>query len=142
MNYRQYNNETDFINHLEFSNSIFSSFHDPQASIGSETVYKGQLGNKIIYTENVKNFFYKYDCHWLKDIIFSYFNKYDQLDMERLHCNLLNNNDNSAMFSVTDPYTNKPLITQYIPYSDIKLNIKLRLDGDNTQRLISLINEG
>lgn len=94
---------------------------------GTDNYYKAPL-SPMKYTDSVKHFADKYQAHWVVDLISSYFRQLAKYDF--LICTIDLDNEGGAIFSAREDTGRKPVVTQEIEYTDLKVSVKLYLiDG-------------
>ncbi|MCI0756699.1 DUF6876 family protein [Teichococcus vastitatis] len=111
--------------------------------MGSECVYRHWMNKRVVLTEGVQWLCENAECLWLADICVSH-----QPDRRVARENFqvwhlrVNEADRSAVVTMTDGNSKRPIVEQQIPYTDFPLpEMVLWMEGDADYMVMMLPSE-
>jgi hypothetical protein len=114
------------------------SFYSDLASSGTENYYRTTFLQNFLVTDGIKIMFENLKCYWVGDIVASYFPTIRKLD--NFFSVKVIVNDSKAIFTIDDGNGNV-FVTQDIPYTDLKQNLKMFLQWDGERMVLMLPSE-
>jgi len=115
-----------------------TSFYEDLKSCGTEHYYRTTFMKDFVVTDGVNIMFEKLQCYWVGDIVASYIPTIMKLDSFFSVKVIVN--DSKAIFTIDDGNGNI-LVTQDIPYTDLKQNLKMFLQYDEQNFVLMLPSE-
>lgn len=113
-------------------------FYEDLQSFGTSHYYQTTFLDNFLVTDGVKSMFEKLKCYWVGDIVASYFPSIVNKDW--FFCVKIIVENSKAIFTVEDG-NEIIMITQDIPYTDLKQNLKMFLQWDGERLVLMLPSE-
>lgn len=93
---------------------------------GTDNYWKHPL-YKLTYTDSVRYFCQEHSAYWTLDVIGSYMNKIKHYDFLIIHFDV---REGQCDFYVQEDIGTNKIITQHIPYTDLRVSIKLYYENN------------
>lgn len=100
-----------------------AKYYEDYSFYGTDQYHKVTLG-KLLATDGAKDCFEKNKCFWIADVISSYLDKLKKREDTFFVARVFKHQDDTADFYIDDGDENI-VVHQKIPYSDLKVNVKM-----------------
>ena len=112
-------------------------YEDPQA-IGTENYYRTSFIGNCLHTDGVEIMFQKLSCYWLGDVVVSYLPFLAKSNEYFFSVKVVLKENSQAIYSIDDG-NGKLLVTQAIPFTDLKENVHLFFQLDSSNNFVLML---
>lgn len=117
--------------------SAIRFYEDPQA-IGTENYYRTSFIGNCLHTDGVEIMFQKLSCYWLGDVVVSYLPFLTKSNEYFFSVKVVLKENSQAIFSIDDGNGNL-LVTQAIPFTDLKENVHLFFQLNSAKNFVMML---